>query len=100
MGIDSEPYVSLECIWIIFKKNLSANESPKINLRVLRIRIPHPQLPLVKFTRQKNIGSLIRNAYFSEAQIRLAWTNGQTNFNDFFRPILTDITLSFRKGNI
>jgi hypothetical protein len=24
---------------------------------------------------------------------------GQTNFNDFFLPILTDITLSFRKGN-
>jgi hypothetical protein len=23
MGIDSEPYVSLECIWIIFKKNLT-----------------------------------------------------------------------------
>jgi hypothetical protein len=29
----------------------------------------------------------------------LAWTNGQTNLNDFFRSILTDITLSFRKGN-
>ncbi len=35
MGIDSEPYVSLECIWIIFKNNLSANESPKISLRAL-----------------------------------------------------------------
>ncbi len=38
VGMDSEPYVSLECIWIIFKKNLSANESPKINLRVLRCK--------------------------------------------------------------
>jgi hypothetical protein len=29
----------------------------------------------------------------------LAWTNGQTNFKHFFLPTLTDITLSFRKGN-